>query len=160
MGCYLCNADIGDGQGLCRSCFEKRKAARMMRRQQAPASRVSIPPKQVIIGLLLVLVLVIIASMYGFSIRSSLRQPPGVWAADDPKQDPITNEKRPWRTGQYTVYPLARFDMSARVLLTARYYFASAADVVPLDLTLAWGQLSDQRIVDRINFSHGYRYYF
>ena len=59
----------------------------------------------------------------------------------------------------YTIQPLARFALSARVLGRENYRFDRGADISPVDLALGWGPMSDQRLLDKIEISQSRRWY-
>ena len=103
----------------------------------------------------LALVGVIISIAYP---RSAPLPPPGVSIDYQPHQtEPESTEK--WKVENYVFTPLANFEIDARVLLRARYYFDQGASLSPLDLTLGWGPMSDTTTIEKIRLSHGHRYY-
>jgi len=59
----------------------------------------------------------------------------------------------------FSLQPMARFELQARVLSAERYRFGVSAELAPLDLALGWGLMSDQAIVDQIQISQGSRWY-
>lgn len=84
---------------------------------------------------------------------------PGVLAPQPPLQEPI-EESAPFAFEDYRITPLARFAATARVLGTERYRFDRGAELVPVDLALGWGPLSDSRHLASIDISQGNRFYF
>jgi len=60
----------------------------------------------------------------------------------------------------FTVRPLARFQLQARLLSRERYRRGREADLSPIDFALGWGPMSDQTILDEISISQGARFYF
>jgi hypothetical protein len=56
--------------------------------------------------------------------------------------------------------PQARYRIAARVLSTERYYLGWQADVVPVDLALGWGAMSDPAVDEWIDWYQRGRYYF
>lgn len=55
--------------------------------------------------------------------------------------------------------PAASFDIRARVIASARYWFGRESDVSPVDLVLGWGAMSDSKVLQQISFSQGGRAY-
>ena len=86
----------------------------------------------------------------------------------DPRQPPeqgeVTEEDREaayaWAYGEVTFEPKASYRVAARVLSTERYYMGWTGDIVPLDLALGWGELSDPAVDEVIDWYQGGRWYF
>lgn len=87
----------------------------------------------------------------------SIRTAPGVLAPDDPAQ--AACESRSWDVNGYKVTALASFSMKARVLSTERYHFDREADLVPEDVAFGWGQMSDRRVLEKLDISQSGRWY-
>ncbi len=62
--------------------------------------------------------------------------------------------------GQYTLQPLASYDITARVLGKEIYRFDAGADLVPVDLALGWGAMSDSKVLDQLQITQSNRFYF
>jgi hypothetical protein len=60
----------------------------------------------------------------------------------------------------YTIKPVARYSIRAKVLSTERYRFSREADLSPLDLALGWGPMSDIANIEKLNISQSNRWYF
>jgi hypothetical protein len=60
----------------------------------------------------------------------------------------------------YTVTPVARYQIRAKVLSIARYQFGREADLSPVDLALGWGPMSDAATIEKLTFSQSSRWYF
>lgn len=102
--------------------------------------------KYALVTIALVLVL---AAVYPGNVT---RLPPGVVVYEEPEQTPAADGAT-WRVKDYTITPLADYHIRARVLLTERYWMGREADLSPLDLTVGWRRLSDQKVLDRIVFT-------
>lgn len=107
------------------------------------------------------LVLVLAACAWG-AWRSWLHreqtQPPGVLVAEDPQQgEPETTA--PIRHHGYELRPLASFELRARVLGREDYRFDALADLVPTDLALGWGRMSDSAVLRQIAIQQSGRFY-
>lgn len=85
---------------------------------------------------------------------------PGEIAPDIPEQGALRDVVAPWRSGDYSIKPLARFSVSARVLSRADYHFDREAHLVPTDLALGWGRMSDSAVLEQIDISQSGRFYF
>ena len=87
------------------------------------------------------------------------RQPDGVLAADDPQQTNLpTGDKV--QAGRWTLTVRADYRVTARILARERYRFDALADLVPEDLALGWGPMSDNRILRTIDISQSNRFYY
>jgi hypothetical protein len=70
------------------------------------------------------------------------------------------DDVRPFDHGEYRIVPLARFKVKARVLGSERYRFDREADLVPVDLALGWGPMSDSAVLEHIDIRQSERFYF
>lgn len=55
---------------------------------------------------------------------------------------------------------LAEYSITARVLSARRYRHEPDHDLVPIDLALGWGPMSDDAVLDRLGLSQSFRHYF
>ena len=79
------------------------------------------------------------------------------------KKDPLqvmVKEPATIQVGDFTLHPLATYDIEARVLHTKRYYSTPGASLAPYDVAVGWGPMSDQRVIDKLTLSQGNRFYF
>lgn len=84
---------------------------------------------------------------------------PGVIAVADPIQtSPDTNSI--FSKTSYKIEPLADFEIEARVLAAEHYHMDKFADLIPVDLALGWGRMSDEAILKDIKISQSDRFYF
>ncbi len=59
----------------------------------------------------------------------------------------------------YTITGMASYLIHARVLHT-KHYWADGNDLVPYDVGLGWGPMSDQAVLDQLEISQGNRFLF
>jgi hypothetical protein len=85
--------------------------------------------------------------------------PDGVLAAQDPLQSDLPTSHTV-RIGRWTLTARASYQITARILARERYYFDGIADLVPEDLALGWGPMSDNRVLRSIDISQGNRFYY
>jgi hypothetical protein len=97
--------------------------------------------------------------LYWCSGPSPLAQPPGVLAAQAPRQLALDSSVAAFERAGYTLVPFARFDLRARVLARADYRFDRGAALVPVDLALGWGRMSDSRVLEQVEISQSGRWY-
>lgn len=94
--------------------------------------------------------------------------PPGVLVADDPTQEDLPRPGEPIEKDGWTLRPLARFALDGRVLhvrdyrtgLFGEHRVDDLADLVPRDLAVGWGPMSDQAVLDRLSISQANRFFF
>ena len=108
--------------------------------------------------------LLVLAALVALAVWQRAHRPiphaPGEVAPDIPVQTALGGAPRPWRKGDYTIKPLARFSVTARVLSRADYRFDAGAKLVPVDLALGWGRMSDSEVLKDIDISQSGRFYF
>ncbi len=55
---------------------------------------------------------------------------------------------------------LASFEIEARVLSTKEYSSDRESELVPVDLALGWGAMSDSAVLDQLSISQNKRFYY
>jgi len=103
-------------------------------------------------------VLLITAALWLLWPERALRHPPGVLVSIPPIQTKVEPHVLAEFKG-YRIQAQAAYLMQARVLRTKRYY-GQGGDLVPYDVALAWGPMSDQRVLDRLKISQTNRFFF
>ena len=105
----------------------------------------------------LVAILALIAYLW-WSDRP-VERPGGVLAPEEPVQVNLPEEEyRPH--GDFVIVKVARFEVTARVLGKERYWIGREAELVPYDLALGWGRMSDTAVLEKVSISQHGRYYF
>ena len=102
--------------------------------------------------------LLIGGAIYGLWPRTALRHPPGVLVAAEPVQHLISAKPLPAHRG-WTLSGVATYAIKARVLHTRRYWDDGSA-LVPCDVALGWGRMSDQAVLDGLKISQSTRFMF
>lgn len=87
-----------------------------------------------------------------------LRYESGVLIANEPAQTATTAPAM--MRGDYRLEPLAHFVLDARVLHRKAYRWDRQADLVPVDLALGWGAMSDQGVLDQLTITQSMRFYW
>jgi len=88
-----------------------------------------------------------------------LQPEPGVLAAEAPVQVDLDHGAQLQR-GDVTLTTRAHFDITARVLSRKDYSQGTDGELVPLDLALGWGRMSDSAVLDRIDIRQSGRFYY
>jgi hypothetical protein len=102
-----------------------------------------------------------LAVSYGFLNWWSdrpVRQAPGILAKDEPVQTSI-DHAAPLEKNGFAIKPLARYEITARVLSKESYRWDAGAKLVPVDLTMGCGPMSDTAVLSKIEIIQGSRWY-
>jgi hypothetical protein len=81
----------------------------------------------------------------------------GVLVAGRPRQDNYEDARPTVRRGKWTLTSRARYDIIGRVLVRERYRFDDMSDLSPLDLSLGWGEMSGNAMLDELDLSESKR---
>jgi len=84
--------------------------------------------------------------------------PDGQIAPDDPLQTDAV-DAAVTRHGRWSLTPRARYDITARILSRQDYQFDRLSDLIPEDLALGWGPMSDNRVLRDFEITQGARFY-
>ena len=66
----------------------------------------------------------------------------------------------PIQYGAFALKPLALYSIDARILHRRNYSYDPGAALVPVDLAVGWGPMSDQSVLDRLSISQSMRFYW
>jgi hypothetical protein len=93
-------------------------------------------------------------------LHRPLHYPPGVLIESEPSQILLPSDVDSISHGKFVLKPLAVFSLDARVLHRRNYRYDPGAALVPVDLALGWGVMSDERVLDQLNISQSMRCYW
>ena len=94
---------------------------------------------------------------HGWQLRP-VHPPDGPIAPDDPQQ--TAAEGAPLSVlGRWRLTPRAHYDITARILGREDYHFDLLSDLIPEDLALGWGPMSDNRVLRAFEITQGARFY-
>ncbi len=108
-------------------------------------------------GSLLWIILASIGAIWWFN-HCPVTPTPGQTAPNDPIQTEV-HDIKPWAHKGFTITPLMRYEITARILHRQEYHFDEVSNIAPLDLALGWGPLSDPQNYRQIHFSQEGRWY-
>lgn len=97
-------------------------------------------------------------ALHGFRQRAA-HSASGVLAPDAPEQVDLEQGAQ-LRRGETTLTTRAHFSLTARVLSRRDYRWGAAAALIPEDLALGWGRMSDSAVLDHIEISQSDRFYY
>lgn len=110
-----------------------------------------------------VLFAVLIATAFWFGLddwrQRRIDHPAGVLVATPPLQRDTPSAAAFLHDGN-TLTPRADFEITARVLAAERYRFDRLAALMPRDLALGWGVMSDSAVLEQMSISQSGRFYF
>ncbi len=96
---------------------------------------------------------------YGY-LHRPLSYPAGVLVESAPQQMATSDGETLLEHGEYHLKPLAHFSLDARILHRKAYGYDRGAKLVPVDLAVGWGPMSDQAVLDRLKISQSMRFYW
>jgi hypothetical protein len=82
----------------------------------------------------------------------------GEIAPNDPVQTNIHSGD--FQFNNFTLTPLANYEIEARVLSKEDYSVGIEAELSPTDLAVGWGVMSDEAVLNKIDISQGNRFFF
>src|SRR6201998_698416 len=85
--------------------------------------------------------------------------PDGPIAPTDPLQSNLDVAPVVTTVGRWRLTPRARYDITARILSREDYHFDLLSDLIPEDLALGWGPMSDNRVLRAFEITQGPRFY-
>ncbi len=88
-----------------------------------------------------------------------IRHEPGVLVPNAPLQKDIP-PKAIGMVGDWHLVAVAEYTLRGRVLGTKRYHSGPQAELVPVDVAVGWGKMSDQAVLDWLKISMTNRFYF
>ena len=109
------------------------------------------------VGIFAVLALV---SLVWYLERRPLPHPAGVLVPEAPRQTELRGDAPQFLRAGATLTAVASFDIDARVLSREDYWFDASAKLVPTDLALGWGRMSDSAVLDRVDIAQFGRFYY
>jgi hypothetical protein len=93
-------------------------------------------------------------------LHRPISYPSGILIADEPNQIDLPADTPSFRQGDFRLKPLAVFAIDARVLNRKVYRFDKQSALVPVDVALGWGPMSDQHVLDQLDISQSMRFYW
>lgn len=85
---------------------------------------------------------------------------PGVLIAAEPTQVNLSTAEPEFNYGDFHLKPLARFAADVRLLHSKIYRYDRQASLVPIDLAVGWGPMSDQQVLDQLRVSQSMRFFW
>jgi len=105
-----------------------------------------------------VFIALILFGAWQYFDNRSIKASPGALVKENPVQTDVRGNVI-YPQGKYTLEALANFEIKARVLSKELYHLDRGADLVPVDLALGWGVMSDSAVLEKLSISQGGRFY-
>jgi hypothetical protein len=96
---------------------------------------------------------------YDWFVNRSVEPPAGILAPGEPQQAALLDGET-LHFGRWRLTARAHYELTARVLGNERYHLDALAPLIPEDLALGWGPMSDTRMLRSVEISQGNRFYF
>jgi len=106
------------------------------------------------------LLVITLALLAWFYVHRPITYPAGVLIDSEPAQETISGREQTIEHGDYHLKPIAHFSVDARILHRKIYGYDRSAKLVPVDLAIGWGPMSDQAVLDRMKISQSMRFYW
>ena len=111
------------------------------------------------------LLIVLLVLLIGWGALSHWRhravmQPSGVLAPNAPQQDDLGADAPVLQHDDVTLTTRAHFVVTARVLSREDYSWGADAKLIPEDLALGWGRMSDSAVLASIKITQSDRFYY
>lgn len=91
-----------------------------------------------------------------WSLRE-IERPPGILAAEAPRQAAAEGAAA-IRYKDFSVQPLARYELTARVIGRRDYGGDPGSRIAPMDLAVGWGALSDTQVIKALDWEQSSRF--
>ena len=105
------------------------------------------------------LLAIALAFVVYFYLHRPITYPAGVLIESEPQQIAMSSGEQ-IAYGDYKLKPLARFSLDARILHRKVYGYDRESKLVPVDLAVGWGPMSDQAVLDRLRITQSMRFYW
>lgn len=99
------------------------------------------------------------AAVWQWNPWHKIKHSPGVLVRGEPVQRNVKPSTLPAISG-WNLEAVAEYRLTARVLGVRRYPSGFGSDLVPIDVALGWGKMSDQAVLDQFDLSMGNRFFF
>ena len=92
-------------------------------------------------------------------LHRPVHQPDGALTVEEPLQEALPQSAAPILRGDFSLLPQAHYHITARLLSSKPYRFGREAELAPLDFTLGWGPMSDNRVLETLEISQSSRFF-
>jgi hypothetical protein len=100
-----------------------------------------------------------ISAVWWFGPWRTIAHAPGILINSEPQQLNHAPSNLPDVAG-WKLRAVADYELRGRVLGTKHYHSGASAELVPIDVAVGWGPMSDTAILDRLTLSMGNRFFF
>lgn len=106
------------------------------------------------------LLILLVLITFGYFIHEKLEQKriAGIGPVEEPPVQESTDASA-IQKADYTIEPVARYTIRAKILSTERYRMGRMSDLSPVDFALGWGHMSHNEVIEKLNVSQSDRWY-
>jgi len=101
----------------------------------------------------------LVAAAVGYILWFNLAPASGPLAPDDPIQAAVGDHVEIFERAGATITPVATYDITAKILSIRNYEQQEYGDIMPFDLALGWGDMSNPDYTRRISIGQNNRFY-
>jgi hypothetical protein len=105
-------------------------------------------------------VLVVLLGSYQYWSQREVLHPKGILVTQEPLQKAVSAQEKPIKYKKVVLDPLAEYAVQGRVLSTERYWIDKMASLVPVDVAVGWGVMSDTKVLEELSIWQEGRFYF
>ncbi|MBL8047121.1 MAG: hypothetical protein JNJ45_00415 [Chthonomonas sp.] len=103
-------------------------------------------------------VIAVVGGIGVLKFRASSELPEGMLVPEEPRQ--TATIAKPFFSGRYRITPLFNYRIRARVLSVKPYPREDDSDLMPIDLALGWGPMSNSKVIRDFRISQDVRHVF
>jgi hypothetical protein len=118
------------------------------------------PPSRRELVAVVLLIGIVLGLAWQLSGPSAIAHGPGVVAPSTPLQQPLDREAPVFEKDGFRVAAVASFELEARVIRSKTYCCTGPDALAPIDVVFGWGRMSDESVLERIDFRQSGRFYF
>jgi hypothetical protein len=94
-----------------------------------------------------------------WSHYAPIKHAPGILAPMEPEQMEFRTPQKTIMKKGFTLKPLARYSIEARVLSMKHYSGTEPDKLAPYDAAVGWGRMSDTAVLEKLDITQGNRFF-
>ncbi|MGB5217406.1 MAG: hypothetical protein WBN66_03810 [Smithella sp.] len=107
------------------------------------------------------LLILLVLITFGYFIHEKLEQKRIAGIGPVEEQPVQENTDAPAiQKADYTIEPVARYAVRAKILSSERYRTGRMSDLAPIDFALGWGRMSHNEVIEKLDIRQSNRWYY